>query len=121
MRHRHSVTEDPAKVVGIAALAAFIGATVAMLFAPRSGQQVRQGLKRRAVSAKDAMQEHLVPTVNEAEGLKDNTNERLQSTASKAVKDAKSTVEKAAKDAKETTQRAKATTKSAAKSEDASE
>lgn len=98
MRHRHSVTEDPVKVVGIAALAAAIGATVAMLFTPRNGERVRSGLKRRAAS----MKEKAVKTVDDMDDVNDNVKERLQTTATKVAEDVKSTTKKVTKDAKDT-------------------
>lgn len=98
MRHRHSVTEDPLKVMGIAALAAAVGATVAMLFTPRSGEQVRNGLKRRAANMKDKT----IKTVDDMDEVNENVKERLQTTATKVAEDVKSTAKKVAEDAKDT-------------------
>ena len=36
-RHKHSITDEPAKVAGIAAVGAAIGAGVSMVLTPRSG------------------------------------------------------------------------------------
>jgi gas vesicle protein len=98
MGHRHSVTEDPLKVMGIAALAATVGATVAMLFTPRSGEQVRGGLKRRAANLKGKA----VKTVDDTQEVNENVKERLQTTASKIADDMKSTTQKVKDDVKDT-------------------
>jgi gas vesicle protein len=94
MSHRHSVTEDPVKVIGIAVMAAAIGAVIAMLVTPRNGEQVRNGIKRRAATMKDKT----VKTVDDMDDVK----ERLQTTASKVAGDVKTTSQKAAKDVKDT-------------------
>ena len=106
MRHRHSITENPAQLAGVAALSAAIGAVTALLFTPRSGNQVRRGLKRRAVHIKDELADHLTSTIEEAGDTADDTKERLQATASKVANDTKATATKT---------RAKATPKPAAK------
>ena len=111
--HRHSVTEDPVKLVGIAAIAAAIGAVVAMLVTPRSGKQVRNGLKRRTDHLKDEVHERFVNSIDEVGDTVEDTKERLQTTATKVANDAKSTANKVSKDAKVTKTRAKATTKPA--------
>lgn len=51
MSHKHSHNTGFI-IAGIAALSATIGATVALLFTPRNGNEVRQGVKRRALSLK---------------------------------------------------------------------
>lgn len=107
MRHRHSVTENPGQVVGIAAFAALIGAAAAMLFTPRNGSQVRSGLKRRAAHLKDEVQDHVQGVGDEAADVTEAAKERLQSTASKVAKDAKSTAAKVKDDSVNTKEEAK--------------
>ena len=94
MRHKHPVTEDPVKLVGIAAIAASIGAVVAMLFTPKSGNQVRSGLKRRAEHIKDDAQERLNHTIEEVGDTTEDVKDSLQTTAGKAVKEARTTATK---------------------------
>ena len=115
MGHRHSVTDEPLKLIGIAAIAAGIGAAVAMLVTPRNGEQVRGGLKRRATSLKDDMRDHLVKTVDDADELAHDAKKRLQTTASKVAEDTKSTARKVSRDTKATSARAKTTAKRATK------
>lgn len=113
--HRHPVTEDPLKVAGMVAIAAAVGAGVALLLTPRSGKQVRGGLKRRADHLKDNLQDHLVRTIDDADDTVDEAKERLQATATKVAGDAKSTARKVSNDTKAVKTRAKTTTKVAAK------
>jgi gas vesicle protein len=115
MGHRHSVTDEPLKLIGIAAIAAAVGATVAMLFTPRSGEQVRGGLKRRATVLKDDVRDKLVRTVDEVDEATEDTKERLRTAAANAADEAKTTARKAARTTKSTAARAKTTAKRAAK------
>lgn len=115
MRHRHSATDEPLKLIGIVATAAAIGAAVAMLFTPRSGSQVRGGLRRRASTLKDDIRERSVKTVDEADDIADEAKERLQTTATKAAEDAKTAARKANSNAKATSARAKTAVRRAAK------
>ena len=55
MAHAHAIRENPGQIMGIAALSATIGAITAMLFTPRTGEQVRHGIGRRARHGKDAV------------------------------------------------------------------
>lgn len=92
MRHRHSVTENPGQLVGVAALAATIGAAVAMLFTPRTGTQARRGIKRRAEHLKEATHDKFDITDDTA----DDVSEQVQTAATKAkdaAADAKSKVD----------------------------
>lgn len=57
--------DDKGMVIGIAALAAGVGAMVAMLFAPRSGKQTREDIRQRAMKMKESMKSR-VPEVNDA-------------------------------------------------------
>lgn len=98
MSHRHSDQTSPMKIAGIAAIAAAIGAAVAMMFTPRNGEEVRDGLKRRAASMKDKA----VKTVDDVDDVNDKVKERLQTTASKVADDVKTTTQKVKDDAKAT-------------------
>lgn len=115
MSHRHSVTEDPVKLAGVAAIAAAVGAMVALLFTPRSGNQVRSGLKRRAAHLKDEVQDKITLVVDDSEDVVDEAKQRLQTTASKVAKDAKTTATKAKTNTKAVKSRAKSTTTAAKK------
>lgn len=115
MRHRHSATDEPLKLIGIVATAAAIGATVAMLFTPRSGSQVRGGLRRRAPTLKNDIRERSVKTVDEADDVADEAKERVQATAAKVAEDAKTTAQKVSNDTKATADQAKTTAKQATK------
>lgn len=115
-RHRNqSVTNDPVKVIGIAAIAAAVGATVAMLLTPRSGSQVRGGLRRRAHRLGDSAHDRFVRTIDEAEDATDDAKEHLQNTLDKAIKDAKATTRKVSTDTKAVKTRAKSVAKTATK------
>jgi gas vesicle protein len=114
MRHRHSVTEDPVKVAGIAAIAAVIGAVTALLFTPKNGDQVRNGLKRRANNLKDDVQQHFDLQGDDAEETAEEIKARMKSTTNKIADDTKSTVRKVGKNAKATTAKAKTVAKDAA-------
>ncbi len=115
MRHRHSVTEDPLKLIGIAAIAAAVGATVATLITPRSGRQVRGGLRRRAYLLRDDVRDRLLRSIDEAEDVSEEAKQRLQATATKVADDAKSTATKVADDAKATSNGAKSAAKETTK------
>lgn len=96
MSHRHSVTEDPVKIVGIAAIAAGVGAMVAMLLTPRNGTQIRSGLKRRAATIKDEVQNKFNGSVEEVGDNTKDTKAYLQATADQAVKSTKQSATKTA-------------------------
>lgn len=114
MRHRHS-NEDPVKLFSIAALAAVIGAGVAMLFTPRNGSQVRSGLKRRAEHLKDEMHDKFDRTTDEAQNVAEDAKDRMQETVDKAVNDARATAAKVKDDAKATKDDAKSAASEAKK------
>jgi len=108
--HKHSAADDTSKLVGIAAMAAAIGAGVALLFTPRSGDQVRGGIKRRIntmLEAKPLDGDNIADTAAEAKA-------GLKSAADKVVDEAKSTAAKA----KDDTKAATATVKKAADKKD---
>ena len=54
MGHKHA-SDNKGAIVGIAAASAVVGALTAMMLTPRTGEQVRNGLGRRARHAKDTM------------------------------------------------------------------
>lgn len=54
MGHKHE-RDNKAAIAGIAAASAVIGALTAMMLTPRTGEQIRHGLGRRARNAKDTM------------------------------------------------------------------
>jgi gas vesicle protein len=59
MGHAHSIRENPGQIAGIAALSAAIGAITAIMVTPRTGNQARAGIKRRALHGKDAMMDKI--------------------------------------------------------------
>jgi len=77
MGHAHSIRENPGQLAGIAALSAAIGAMTAMLFTPRTGEQVRHGIGRRARHGKEAMMDKM-------HSAKDETTDKIEGTKEKA-------------------------------------
>lgn len=59
MAHAHTIHENPGQIAGIAALSAAIGAITAMLFTPRAGTEMRQGIKRKAAQGKETMMDKI--------------------------------------------------------------
>ena len=55
MGHKHAHDTNKAAIAGIAAASAVVGALTAMMLTPRTGEQVRNGLGRRARHAKDTV------------------------------------------------------------------
>jgi gas vesicle protein len=84
-RHSHSVIDHPTELFGVAAIAAIIGATTAILFAPKSGSQTRQGIRSR--------------TVDLAKRMKNPTVDRLTETIHAVRGRAKETIQKIHDDA----------------------
>lgn len=84
MAHSHSITENPGQLTGVIALSAAIGAITAMLVTPRTGDQVRGGMKRRAMMMKDKMRdrkEDMTETMQDkAEEIKDSAATAKQRT-----------------------------------------
>ena len=77
MGHAHSIRENPGQIAGIAALSAAVGAITAMLVTPRTGEQVRHGIGRRARHGKDAMMDKM-------HTAKDETADKIEETKAKA-------------------------------------
>ena len=94
MGHAHTIRENPGQIAGIAALSAAIGAITAMLFTPRTGEQVRGGIGRRARHGKDTMMDklhsqrnHMTDTIDDVkETAKDKTTQAAERTKSAADK-----------------------------------
>ena len=93
MGHAHSVTDYPGHIAGIAAISATIGAIAALFITPRSGGQVRQGIKRRAGHMRNSMKD----TGEQISEAITQTKEDIKASASKTTDDAK----QAAKETKE--------------------
>jgi gas vesicle protein len=55
MAHKHSVIDSPTQLVGIAAIAAGVGALTAILIAPKSGFETRQEIRARAMNMRERM------------------------------------------------------------------
>lgn len=108
MKHRHSVTDSPGEVVGIAAIAAAVGAFSAMLFTPRTGGQVRRGLKRRADHAVGDLEHRLKSTKAVTDDVAEDAKQRVTSTAARVKSDTKSTSAKVKRDATATKRNATA-------------
>lgn len=106
-KHRHSVTDEPAKLAGIAALSAAIGAITALVLAPRNGKQMRADLMDKAAKVKNTVHDKLDNNIEEAGDTADDTKERLQTTANKAANSAKKTTRTAKTEAKSTARTAK--------------
>lgn len=109
MAHSHSITENPTQMIGLAALAAGIGALVALLFTPRTGQQVRNGVKRRVDHAahdvkhridekrtrNQAISERLKEAVDNTKSDMSQTASNLSDNAKQATRDVKASADKA--------------------------
>jgi gas vesicle protein len=89
MTHSHAIKDNSGMIAGIAALSAGIGAITALMITPRTGQELRGGLKRRAVNAKETI-------ANKFERTKDETAEITEDIKDKA-KDASKDIKIAAK------------------------
>jgi gas vesicle protein len=55
----HAMAQKSTNVIGIAAVAALAGAVTALLFAPKSGEEMRSDIKDRAQRAKDASKDKM--------------------------------------------------------------
>jgi gas vesicle protein len=100
MRHKHSATEDPVKLVGFAAIAGAIGAVVAMLITPKNGNQVRNGIKRRAGNFKETLRDKVEDNIETVGDTDLDSKQRTQTKADSAVKEVKSKATTAAAKAK---------------------
>ncbi len=89
MSHKHSSAQHPVKLIGVAAMAAAIGAAVAMVFTPRTGNQVRGGVKRRATNFKKDINSRFEKEIDEVGDTATDVKERLQETATKVVAETK--------------------------------
>lgn len=103
MSHKHSNDNSGLLIAGVAAIAAAVGATVAMLFTPRDGAHLRSGLRRRAVHMKDDVQNKFAPVVDEATDAKVVAQDKAKTAATKATRATKSTAAKAKTRAKAAT------------------
>jgi gas vesicle protein len=92
MGHTHSVTDYPGHIAGIAAISATIGAIAALFVTPRSGDQVRAGIKRRAGHMHSSMKD---------------TGEQMSETIATKKDDIKDTANKIKDDAKQTAKETK--------------
>ena len=88
MAHSHSLTDYPGQIVGIAAIAAGIGAVTAMLITPRSGPQIRSNLKQRTRNMREAF---------------NNSADELSATGLDTLKDVSAKAKKVANTSKEVT------------------
>jgi len=77
MGHAHSIRENPGQLAGIAALSAAIGAITAMLFTPRTGEQVRRGIGRRKDSMIDKMHSTKDETASKIEETKEKAKDKI--------------------------------------------
>lgn len=107
--HSHSITDNPGQLLGVTTLAAAAGAVTALLFTPRSGRQMRAGLRRRAAHMREDMMLHPQDTEvsNDVQKTMQDAKARLGETASKVTNDTKSTAKKVTEDAKDTSREAK--------------
>lgn len=90
MAHAHAMKDNTGMIAGIAALSAGIGAIVALLVTPRTGEEMRGGIKRRTHSAMD--------TVSDKFGHVKEAGEDMVDTAKDSAKDIAETHKRAAKD-----------------------
>ena len=97
MSHRHT-PEQATQIVTIAAVSAIIGAATAMLVAPRTGKQVRGGLKRRVELMADQAKSRF--TNDDLDDIIEAVHERLQTVADEAAAEAKTATDNVADETK---------------------
>ncbi len=107
MRHRHSITENPGQLIGLVVAAAAVGAVTAMLVTPRSGGQVRNGLKRRAAKAKDSLHNHVDNLSDDIDEIEDD----ISAAATNVAKEAKTAARRAKRSASSVASKAKTSAK----------
>lgn len=89
MPHSKADMTTGAGIIGVAAMAALVGAAAALLFAPRTGQETRQGIRRKMHEAQErskqkaqSMKDSAVDTVD---GLRDRAEDTAQDIADQAT------------------------------------
>ena len=85
----HTIKDYPGQMAGLAAFSALIGAFAALLVTPRRGDEVRHGLKRRGILAKDTMK-HKVAELRSSDKIDqaaDKTKSAVDKTANRAKND----------------------------------
>lgn len=85
MSHRHSDSDKIKQITGIAALSAGIGALVALLFAPKSGSDIRNQIGSAAKNKKASLKNR-AKTVEVSDDVQAMTATIEDSTAEVAVK-----------------------------------
>ena len=91
MSHKHD-TDQTAQIITVAAVAALVGAATAMFLTPRTGEQVRGGIKRRAHHAANSAKSRLHGDEDtDLEDIIEAVRERLQNAADDAAEQAKTT------------------------------
>lgn len=108
MAHSHSMKANPGQLVGLATLSAAIGAGMALLFAPKKGEETRSQLKQRA----DTMRHKMVESKNKTSDQLSETADQAKTTAQNATTRARSTTQKVKEDAKDTAEETKRNTRS---------
>lgn len=81
MAHSHALRDNTGMIAGIAALSAGIGAVAALLFTPRTGEQVRSGLKRRAHNTMDTMSDKMHSAKDTADDMADSIKDNAKDMA----------------------------------------
>lgn len=89
MGHAHSIRENPAQIIGIAALGAAIGAMAAMLFTPRTGSQARNGIKRRVLHGKEVMADKMRSKKEDMEDTMEGMKEKAKDKTTELSDEAK--------------------------------
>lgn len=94
MKHRHTHNNNPGQLFGVVAVAAGVGAVVALLFTPRTGQQLRRALRRRAGKVANEAEGLVERGGAEASVTTENAKQRLQDVAGEVVKATKTVTAK---------------------------
>ena len=89
MGHSHAMRDNTGMIAGIAALSAGIGALMAMLVTPRTGQQVRGGIKRRAHHAMDRASDTFSHAKEAGDDLMDTAEDKAKDMAESGRQSAK--------------------------------
>jgi gas vesicle protein len=79
----HAMTHKQANVMGIAAVAAAMGAMMALLFAPKSGEEMRGDIKDRMKRAKDMSTDKMMDAKDTVIEKKDMAKDKISSLKSK--------------------------------------
>lgn len=115
MAHRHSVTDHPTQIIGIASFAALIGAVIALLITPKRGSETRNEIRSRAMMLRQKMNTAGHQINNNASDNLHMVTDQFGQTVNNAEKRVKGTINKISNDANETIKELRQNAKSSSK------